>query len=85
MPSLSNKFGWRALKKPENYGFAEKTRGIVGTRWIIGEIERGGFDGKGWDRDWAIGTKRGTKEEKNNLNRLFFKKQLIWVVFTETS
>lgn len=59
MPSLSNKFGWRALKKPENYGFAEKTRGIVGTRWIIEEIERGGFDGKGCDRDWAIGTKRG--------------------------
>jgi hypothetical protein len=32
MPSLSNKFGWGALKKPENYGFAEKTRGIVGVR-----------------------------------------------------
>lgn len=59
MPSLPNKFGWGALKKPENYGFAEKTRGIVGARWIIGERERGGVDGKGWDQDWAIGTKRG--------------------------
>ena len=29
MPSLSNKFGWEALKKPENYGFAEKTRGLL--------------------------------------------------------
>lgn len=58
MPSLPNKFGWGALKKTENYGFAEKTRGIVGVRWIIGEIERGGFDGKDCDRDWAIGTKK---------------------------
>lgn len=31
-----------------------------------------------------LGRKGGTKEEKNNLNRLFFKKQLIWVVFAET-
>jgi hypothetical protein len=56
-----------ALKKPENYGFAEKTRGIVGTRWIIEEIERGGFDGKGCDRDWEIGTKRGDERGEKQL------------------
>lgn len=67
MPSLLNKFGWGALKKPENYGFAEKTRGIVGARWIIGERERGGFDGKGWDQDWAIGTKRGDEGGEKQL------------------
>jgi len=67
MPSLSNKFGWGALKKPENYGFAEKTRGIVGTRWIIEEIERGGFDGKDSDCDWAIGTKRGDEGGEKQL------------------
>lgn len=67
MPSLPNKFVWGALKKPENYGFAEKTRGIVGARWIIGEIERGGFDGKGWDQDWEIGTKRGDERGEKQL------------------
>lgn len=41
--------------------------------------------GKVGTKTGRLGRKGGTKEEKNNLNRLFFKKQLRWVVFTETS
>lgn len=67
MPSLPNKFGWGALKKPENFGFAEKTRGIVGTRWSIEKRERSGFDGKGWDQDWENGTKRGDEGGEKQL------------------
>lgn len=40
--------------------------------------------GKVGTKTGRLGRKGGTSEEKNNLNRLFFKKQLIRVVFAET-
>ena len=63
----------------------KKRGGLLALDGLYGKEKEVVLMGKVGTETGRLGRKGETREEKNNLNRLFFKKQLIWVVFTETS